>query len=102
MTTEEGVEYVFYHNQDCCEDVYITDICGDLRNLIGSEITKAEESTSDKNIEGIEPPEYQEIFMWTFYKFATSLGYVDVRWHGDSNGYYSVEVRLKKIIEVEE
>ena len=32
-----------YHEQDCCESVYLEEIIGDLDDLIGSPITMAEE-----------------------------------------------------------
>jgi len=93
----DNVSYVFYHGQDCCESVYIDDVNGDLSDLVGSPITMAEEETSRKNPEGVEPPEYQESFTWTFYKFATVKGYVTIRWYGESNGYYSESVDIRKI-----
>lgn len=89
----EGKEYRMYHEQDCCESVYIEDINGDLNDLVGSPITLAEERSSD----GIPPPnaEYEpDSYTWTFYALATVKGYVDIRWYGTSNGYYSESVTI--------
>jgi hypothetical protein len=75
----------FYHEQDCCEDVFIEDIVGDVHALLHSPLIMAEDvSAEDTN------PDCGE--KWTFYKFATTKGYVTVRWYGMSNGYYSVTV----------
>lgn len=84
--TDEGKEYVLYHSQDCCESVSINDINGDLSDLIGSPITMADESS---NSEEPRPSEYSDSFTWTFYKLATIKGFVDIRWLGESNGFYS-------------
>ena len=91
----EYVRYVFFHEQDCCEDVRIEDVCGDLQDLQDAQILIAEESTSNENPDGVSI-ENQESFTWTFYKFATRKGYVDIRWYGSSNGYYSESVTLCK------
>lgn len=91
--TTEGERFVFYHNQDCCESVSIEDIAGDLDDLVGSPLIKAEVTTSQENPEGF-TKEYQESFTWTFYHFATVKGYVTIRWYGESNGYYSEKVDL--------
>lgn len=94
FTVSDGRVFKLDHYQDCCESVYIESIAGDLTDLIGNPITLAEEVTSEEN-----PPdakaetlEYQDSFTWTFYKLATIKGYVDIRWYGESNGYYSESV----------
>lgn len=97
---EDGHIYVMKHEQDCCESVYIEDINGDLNDLVGSPILIAEEScsTNDDEIleEGSESSEdyRDESFTWTFYRFATVKGFVDIRWYGCSNGYYSESVNI--------
>lgn len=83
----------FYHAQDCCEDVRIVDIIGDLDDLIGSPVVRAEERTGDTPSD-IELSPYDS-YTWTFYEFATNKGSVTVRWLGESNGYYSEEVDFK-------
>jgi hypothetical protein len=40
--SEDG-NFFFYHDDACCEDVSIEDICGDLSDLINSPIIEAEE-----------------------------------------------------------
>ena len=78
----------FHHWQNCCESVYIEAIVGDLSDLVGTPILMAEESGNS------EDSEWGDVVEWTFYKFATRKGYVDVNWRGSSNGYYSTSVNM--------
>ena len=95
--------YVLMHDQDCCEKVEIESIVGDLDDLIGSPILLAEEASNYWNaskdskllhaLMSNEPQSpYDESWTWTFYKLATIKGFVDIRWYGSSNGYYSESV----------
>lgn len=94
-----GNTVVFYHEQDCCESVWLEDADG-LANgadiFTGCDWCEVEEVEDDNT----EPLEYSdESFTWTFYKFKTNKGYDTMRWYGTSNGYYSESVDFK-IIEV--
>lgn len=101
LVCEEGT-FVFEHEQDCCESVYIESVVGDLNDLVGTPILLAEKSTSCIDPPGEERKRefYEDSFTWTFYKLATIKGYVDIRWLGESNGYYSEEVSLNFIPKV--
>jgi len=102
-----GRTFTMQHFQDCCEAVYVEDICGDWDDIIGSPIVVAEEviSTDAKPYgdpliaaEHIlrngdnEPVDADDSHTWTFYKLDTVKGGVTIRWFGTSNGYYSESV----------
>lgn len=85
----DGRGWRFYHSQDCCETVEVEDVCGDISDLIGETLVEAEVSSNQAGtLYGSET--------WTFYKFGTRLGYVTIRWSGESSGFYSEEVDISK------
>jgi hypothetical protein len=88
----DGDRILFEHYQDCCESVEMIDIVGELDDLTGTPLLKAEERTVEATEENAEGHYVSDEAQWTFYEFATIKGSVTVRWFGSSNGYYSVSV----------
>ena len=93
--TDNGEVFEMLHHQDCCEIVSIYDINGDFNDLINTPITFAQKCTSNDTPSDIKNKPYDS-FTWTFYKLGTIKGFVDIRWLGESNGYYGEEVTFQK------
>jgi hypothetical protein len=87
----DGFTFKFYHEQACCENVFLEDITGNLNDLLNTPILLAEERCNEDN----PPSKYIDSHTWTFYEFRTIKGSVTLRWLGESNGYYSESVDLK-------
>lgn len=94
---KDGTEILMYHDQNCCERVFIEsadsydnndDIYTNCDWCIIEEV-----SNVDK-----EPMEYNEgSYTWTFYNIKTNKGYDTIRWFGTSNGFYSERVDFADI-----
>jgi hypothetical protein len=94
----DGGKFKMYHDQDCCEHVYVESIVGELTDLIGNPILLADLASSNERPKELPVPEYEDDSQtWTFYRLATIKGYVDIRWYGSSNGYYSESVTIEKM-----
>lgn len=93
---DDGRVWTLFHDQDCCEVVRVADVEGDLNALIGKPVLVAEEvSNADGPDPSTDADRQNDSYTWTFYKIATVRGHVDIRWLGESNGYYSERVSCK-------
>lgn len=86
----DGTAMRMLHHQDCCESVEIEDLNGDLADLLYTPLLVAEERTQEG-----EDGASGNSQTWTFYTFRTLKGSIDIRWHGQSNGYYSESVNVE-------
>lgn len=73
------------HHQDCCETVYLADIVGSFEDLIGYPLLEVSESV-------VSIPTGYESSTASYYNFKTAKASVQLRWVGESNGYYSETV----------
>jgi hypothetical protein len=109
FTCDDGTKYKMYHMQDCCENVYLEDVIGDIDDLLNHPLLEAEEVSCREpkelpseelmwlTLQSVDFGSYDESQTWTFYKFRTVKGCVTLRWYGTSNGYYSENVDLIQI-----
>lgn len=91
----DGTVYALFHIRECCETVYLEDVNGELSWLLDTPILMADEAEEETGTE----EEYGTRYRWTFYRFATRKGYVDLRFLGLSNGYYSEKMDFIRIPE---
>ena len=94
---KDGTVILMYHSQDCCEYVRLyeddclinhTDIFTDCDWCQIEETIREDENAV-------------ESATWTYYNFKTNKGYDNMRWLGESNGYYSESVDFAIVKEQE-
>lgn len=73
------------HHQDCCETVYLADVIGSFEDLIGYPLLEVSESV-------VCIPTRCESATASYYNFKTVKASVQLRWIGESNGFYSETV----------
>ena len=89
---EHGL-FEMLHMQDCCENVRLEDVTGDVEDLIDTPIIEASERSNSTDPAA---PGSDESWTWTFYVLATKNGTVTLRWFGSSNGWYGEEVTFRR------
>jgi hypothetical protein len=106
----DGTAFEMYHSQDCCESVWLDDVIGDWSDIIGFQILEASKREQSKREQSKREREQSEgefpkgdnchhadSYTWTFYELRTIRGFVQLRWYGSSNGYYSESVDIRQI-----
>ena len=73
------------HHQECCETVYLAEVVGSFEDLIGYPLLEVSESIVDISTEDMSSTA-------SYYNFRTVKASVQLRWLGESSGYYSETV----------
>lgn len=90
IETYDGDLLLMFHDQDCCENVWLEDfvyngtIIGDSPTTFVPILVSEERTDSQDTDWGSQT--------YTYYTIASVFGQLDLRWLGESNGYYSEEV----------
>ena len=110
LTFTDNTKAEFYHDQDCCEDVYITGFVSCDRAsagftpYYGMYLTSITESTIDKSEENnkLDYASYtKSIFTFNWCtraqtRYNDECKQFEVHWLGTSNGYYSEGVNFRR------
>jgi hypothetical protein len=88
--------YKLYHEQDCCESVFVENVIGDEKDILNEEIIFAEEDAgaNDPDCYG---DNYNDSHTWTKYVLKTKNASLEFWFLGESNGYYNENVSIEKI-----
>lgn len=88
LVLENGHIISLYHDQDCCEEVFIADGLDELLKLKGERLIDISTVTEDVSDED-KKCRKSESATWTFMNVYTDKDTAQLRWYGSSNGYYS-------------
>ena len=94
IRTNDGT-YKLYHQQDCCEHVRIYNVIGNVADIIG-EVVFAEEDAGANDPDWYKE-DYHDSHTWTKYVLKTENASLEFWFLGESNGYYSENISIKKI-----
>lgn len=96
LVLDTGETYVAFHEQDCCEHVWVTDY-GDIESAVGEYLMQLE---SVSNEGGEELPDDQGSHTWTFVNVRTDKDTYQLRFYGTSNGCYSEDAQWYRLTNV--
>ena len=93
-------KYHLYHEQDCCENVRLVDVIGDVDIILNKEIIFAEEDSGAKDPEWHTSYDYDCHHTWTKFVLGTKNANVEFWFLGESNGYYgeSISIKVEEIV----
>lgn len=95
--TECGMVFSIYHEEECCETVYLADVCGHIPDLIDQKISIEEVSSDIDQVNELDTGERRAEEQWTFYKINSLKCSVTLRFYGKSNGYYGMRVEFYQL-----
>jgi hypothetical protein len=95
ITTSDGSIYTLTHLQDCCEHVRVYGSVGNIDDVLNAEVIAAEDTNPMDNPNA---PDYKayDSATWSQFRIGTNKGTFEIWWLGESNGYYSESVSVRR------